>query len=423
MPLRNWARTVRFEPAVLWAPRDEAELMERMARGPQKVRAIGSLHSWSDAPVTDGLAISLEHFRGVRGLEGAEVRVGAGTRLRDLVEALAYGNMALPVLGSVTEQTVGGVVATGTHGSSMGVGSFSSLVTGLRLVDGLGRLQAFDVNHVWLPGAKLSIGALGVVTELSLRCETAFSLVEELALIPFDTACADLASLARSAEFVKMWWLPHTAEVLLYRYHRGRRGRPRTELARAVDEHVLNGLLFAGLVRAGALFPRLVPAINRFIQPIAFKPALSSGPMDRMLTVAMPPRHFETEAAIPLERAGFALDSLRSIAERHPVNFMQELRFGPPEDAWLAGAYGRPTAHLGAYIAGFGPTDRRARDPFFAEVWAMLGNHAARFHWGKELPPGDLVGGYPRLADFRQLAAKLDPLGLFKHGLAARVLG
>jgi FAD/FMN-containing dehydrogenase len=294
------------------------------------------------------------------------------------------------------------------------------------MVDGRGQLLELDANDVRFPAAKLAIGALGIVTELTLRCEPAFTLTERLEQVPFDVACADLVEIARSAEYVKLWWLPHTDRVLVYRYHRGIQGKERTALARQVEETLLDGVVFDALLRIGAIFPALTPAINRLILPVAFPGGQQHGPADRMFTVAMPPRHFETESAIPLDRAGLALHALRTLiaAGRHRVNFIQELRFAPADDAWLSGAYGRDTCHFGTYIAGARPSDTAARDRYFRDVHAMLTDHEPRPHWGKALPEGaGLLQRYPRGEAFRRLADTLDPHHRFRHGMVARAFG
>jgi L-gulonolactone oxidase len=86
------------------------------------------------------------------------VTVRAGTRLRDLNDALAAQGRALPIVGSIAAQTIAGMIATGTHGSSLVHGNLSSLVEGLRLIDGRGELHVLAGDDPRLDGARVHLG-------------------------------------------------------------------------------------------------------------------------------------------------------------------------------------------------------------------------------------------------------------------------
>ena len=429
--LKNWIGSVRFRPQLQAAPTEEAEISRLVREGPAPVRVGGARHSWSPLVATEGTYVSLDGMQRVlevdrdRGL----VRVQAGIRLHQLNDALAKLGLALPVLGSITAQSVAGATSTGTHGSSLTWGGLHTLIHGLRLVDGRGEIVALEVGHPDLPGARLALGALGVLTELTLRVVPAFRLVEELELLPFEQAAAELEDIARSAEWVKLWWLPHTDRALIFRYHRVGPAADAPELgalARWVDRVIVNQAAFEAVLRLGALLPALVAPLSRVVLPLAFRPWRRAGRSDQMLSIAMPPKNFETESAIPLAAAGGVLSALRRGISRRglAVNFMQELRFGPPDDAWLSGAYGRETCHFGAYISGAWASDVAMRDRYYNLVWQLLSEHDPRPHWGKDLQQIDgLVGCYPRAADFRELARRHDPDGRFRSGVLGRLLG
>src|SRR5262249_49402295 len=146
------------------------------------------------------------------------VTIAAGTRIRELVAALAERGLALPIVGSIAAQAIAGAIATGTHGSSLVHGNLSSLVEGVRLIDGRGSPIEIGAHDPRLDGARVHLGALGVLTRITLRVEPAFRLAETIEALPLDGACARAAELARSAEYVKIWWLPHTPRAFVFRY-------------------------------------------------------------------------------------------------------------------------------------------------------------------------------------------------------------
>src|SRR5689334_12629801 len=134
------------------------------------------------------------------------VTVLAGTRLRDLSAVLLNRGWTLPIVGSIQAQTVAGAIATGTHGSSLVHGNLASLVHAVRLVDGRGRVHDIDPDDPRLEGVRVHLGALGALTEVVLRIEPAFRLRQDVVHVPATEV--DVVAAARSAEYVKVWWLP-----------------------------------------------------------------------------------------------------------------------------------------------------------------------------------------------------------------------
>jgi FAD/FMN-containing dehydrogenase len=140
---------------------------------------------------------------------------------------------------------------------------------------------------------------------------------------------------------------------------------------------------------------------------------------DLALTIAMPPVHEEVEYAIPIERAGEALQALRALIdrERFRVNFVAELRFAAADEAWMSPAFGRPTAYLGAYMARAEGIER-----YFAAFEKEMLALGGRPHWGKQFsaPADQLRTACPNHARFSTLRASLDPQGRFDNDFLRR---
>src|SRR3954464_14742388 len=175
---RNWAGDQICSPAERVEPGSEAELLAALERpaavgGAARVRVAGAGHSFTDIALTDGVQVSLRNMSRVLDADGPLVRVQGGIRLRELGVELARRGLAMENLGDVDAQTLAGALATGTHGTGVGYRNLSSQVEGMRLATPGGPVE---VEGDDLRAARVSLGALGVATEITLRCQPLYTL-------------------------------------------------------------------------------------------------------------------------------------------------------------------------------------------------------------------------------------------------------
>src|SRR5580693_5984552 len=177
---RNWAGTVTATPTRRAQPRTEAEIS---AAAKLAVRALGSGHSFTPAAATTGLALDLSRWTGVTGADTRTglVTVRAGTTLRALNAALAEFGLALANLGDIDAQTIAGALATGTHGTGARLGGLATQIEALDLVLADGSLVtcSASVRPDLFAAARVGLGALGVVSAVTLRCVPSFTLAAD----------------------------------------------------------------------------------------------------------------------------------------------------------------------------------------------------------------------------------------------------
>lgn len=428
MQFTTWGRTHTCTPTAWARPRDEAEVAEVVrsaaARG-QRVKALGAGHSWSDAALTDGVMVSLDALDAVTAVDGqrGRVTVQAGKPLHAFNDALASAGLALPIVGSIAAQRLGGLLATGTHGSSLRHGNLSTNIVAMRIVDGHGDVVALEEGDPRLPGARVALGALGIVTEVTLHVDRAFTVAETIEPMPLDAALERLPTLASESEYVKLWWIPHTDTALVFRGARVDEAPTFSERARRLDERLVNGVVLRALLGLGARVPALIPALNRVIAASYFRPRRAVGRSDRVLSLAMPPRHRESEWAVPAVSGPALIRHARELVRRRDlrVNFIFEARFVKGDDTWMSPAYGRDSMQTGAYTAC--PRDCRAWFDGFAEHARALDG---RPHWGKEgveaLDPTTVRRMWPRADDFAALVRAFDPDGTFRNPFVDRIV-
>ena len=390
-----------------------------------RLKVIGAGHSFSAVAAPDDVAVSMDRHSGIVAEGEGTVTVRAGTRLHALNAALAERRLALPILGSIAQQSVAGAIATGTHGSSLAHGNLASLAIGVRLVDGAG--DGHDVADDLLDGVRVHLGALGVLTEVTLQVEPAFRLAQTIEQVPVRDVGSQLEQLSRSAEYVKVWWVPHTPDAQVIRYDRtdepaGRAAR----IERFVDQRIVHPAVLPGLFALQERRPGLVGRLNPVVARTLVK-GRRVGPSTLMFSTPHPARHDETEAAVPLARGGEAWGALVVVVESGiRVNFIAELAVRPWRPG-MAETGVRRRRRAAGRLHGPGARPRRllrwllarAADPRGASALGQ-GARPHRGRAGAALPAVGRVRGAPRPA--RPAAGVRQPVSRARaRGLTRRV--
>lgn len=429
--IRNWSGEHTWRPTAVHHPGHEEEaaaLIRRAAETGSRLKAIGSALSWSDAARPPQEALRMDHLSGIVEVDpGARrVRVRGGARLDRVNEVLARAGVALDNFGSIVTQTVAGYLGTASHGTGIRTRLLSAHVEELQLVDGRGDIHelARDRNPDLFRAACAHLGALGVVTEVTLACVDAFDLEERLELVDFDTVLAELPALLAGNDYLKLWWLPPGRQVQVYRFNKTDEPRTRAGVQGWADRSGASGLAFAGLAALTRALPGSIPFLLDKVQRFGFAPRRRVDRSDRIIPYSGSiPKHQETEYAIAVEQAPEALDRVRSMileASGYRVNFPFEVRFVAADDIPLSPAFGRDSCYLGAYVAS-----RKWAPAYFADFEALMAEYAGRPHWGKTFTRShpQLRALYPRFDSFEGLRREHDPAGVFRNPFVDRVFG
>lgn len=411
-------------------PRDTEEVAgivrQAYERG-EKVKALGALLSWSEATDCPGKALLMERMARVVAVdrEAKKVRVEAGARLKNVNEVLYEHGLAFENFGSITEQTVGGYIGTGSHGT--GALILAARVLEMTLVDGTGEVRVLSASSQpdIFRFARVHLGCLGVVTEVVFACEEAFWLEERLELLDFDRVLGDLESLVKSNDYVKLWWFPYQAKVQVYRYNRTEERVPRMGFRGFIDKIGASGMAFSGLIGFSKVAPRVIPPLLGLVQALHFRPRRRVNRSDRIIPYGGSiPRHQETEYAVPREVAPKVIEEIRRAVTRrdapYRVNFPLEVRFVPADDCPMSPAFQRDSCFIGPYVAS-----RSWAQAYFREAEAIFKDYQGRPHWGKHfsLTPADFARLYPEYRRFQEVRHHLDPAGLFANAFTERVFG
>lgn len=416
----NWARQQRCAPERIERPAGEDELA-RIVRGARTIRAVGSGHSFTDIACTDGVLVDLAGMRKVLAVDGADVTVEAGITLHDLGEELADRGLALENQGDIDRQTVAGAVCTATHGTGSRFRNLSAQVVGMRIVSGAGEVVEVREEDE-LRAARVSLGALGAISAVTLRCVPAFRVHRLDEPRPLEDVLPRLDELVDAADHFEAFVFPYTRTALTLTSERtGRPARPRSRARTVFQDLVVENAVLGAAVRLGSASPALIPAINRLLARLMSRSEHLDA-SNRVYANERRVRFTEMEYGIPREHAAEALERVLALVERRrlPIGFPIELRVVAPDDAYLSTAHGRPTAYVAVHqYRGM------EFETYFRAVERIMDDYEGRPHWGKRhyQSAHTLASRYPDWERFQAVRRRFDPEGRFANDYTERVLG
>ncbi len=431
---RNWAGTATATPARWCRPRHEAEIsaaVKDAAAAGLTVRALGSGHSFTAAAATSGVALDLS---GWTGIVAADTRTGlvtarSGTTLRALGAELDGLGLAMANLGDIDAQTLAGALSTGTHGTGARLGGLATQVEALDLVlaDGSAVTCSASSRPELFAAARVGLGALGVITTVTLRCVPSFTLVADERPMPVEEVLGQFDALAEANDHFEFYWFPYGRQALVKRNNRlpapgsAPAPPPLPAWRRFWEFEVMENAAFGALCRAGRLAPRLIPSLNR-LSCAALSSRTYADTSRRVFVTPRRVRFAESEYAVPRESLGHVIAELRRAVPRltDPVMFPVEVRVAAADDIWLSTGYGRESAYVAIHQYTGLP-----RQAYFDRFESIVAEVAGRPHWGKlhSLDAGRLRPLYPRFDAFRRVRAEADPEGRFGNAYLARVFG
>lgn len=411
--ITNWAGNITYSAKELHRPHSLDEVAALVADS-ARVRVLGSGHSFNEIaePGPEGVLLSIAGLPPLIDVDttARTVRVPGGVRYAELARAVDAHGLALPNMASLPHISVAGSVATGTHGSGVGNGPLSSAVREVELVTADGSVLTVGRDDPRFGGAVTSLGALGVVTALTLDLVPSFDVEQyvftELPLAGLDPATfGTVMSTAYSVSLFTDWRAPGFRQVWV---------------KRRTDQPLAD-------------FPWAAPATEK-MHPVPGMPAVNCteqfgvpGPWhDRLphFRAEFTPSsgaELQSEYLLPRELAVEALHAVDGIRDTVAgVLQICEVRTVAADQQWLSPSYGRDTVALHfTWIE-----DTAAVLPVVRRLEEALAPFDARPHWGKVFTtPAELLRErYPRLGDFRKLARELDPEAKFANAFVRTVL-
>lgn len=428
----NWSASVRNTPDQVVTPWTTASLQRvvetALAQG-QKIKAVGSGHSFSPIAVADEVQVDLRNYTGIIALDQqtAQVTVRSGTKLWQIPQLLADTGLAMQNMGDINQQSIAGAISTSTHGTGITFGSLASQVVGLELLTGTGELLTVSARHneTLLNALRVTLGALGILTSITLQLVPEYDVhtVEQPATL--DWVLNNWDALNTSHDHFEFFWFGHDSYVQTKTSQRlpvsgqnpSHAGRVRRWF---VDEFVTNAGL-AGICHLGRLNASWVPPLNRLSTRVWGRSAGTAHWSNAFIS-SRRVRFNEMEYALPFDTIPEVINELRRLFRRHDISstFPLEVRAAAPDTAWLASNHQQKTGYIAVH-----QHFRQDYQQYFARIEPVLLAAGGRPHWGKlhTLDSQRLGELYPRWSEVLTLRDQLDPERSFTNAHLAQVLG
>lgn len=402
---RNWVGNQSCIRAARGAPRSEDELCamirDATARG-LNVRVAGSGHSFTPVALTSGLHLTLSNMKGVKGIDHQKRRVtaAAGTTINELVRVLKAEGLSMLNQGDIDSQAIAGALTTGTHGTGARLPVLADAIVGMKLIQPDGEILTVDESTPdLLLAGRVSLGTLGVISEMTLQLTDSYRLRERIWREDFDSAMEMHDELAEKHRHFSFFWCPYEESRHCYCL-------PDTSATstsgRTTDVCEMKVMDITEDEPFEAEFEKV--AYSSDVYPIEYVP-----------------NFHELEYAVPREHGKDAVRAVRKLMlERFPeAIYPIEYRFTAGDEAWLSPFHRQDSVT----VSVSGEPGKDYWD-YLRAVDAILRGYGARPHWGKLhfLTGEDVTAIYPRAGDFRELRRKLDPQGVYLNDHLSQLL-
>nr|WP_256562534.1 MULTISPECIES: D-arabinono-1,4-lactone oxidase [unclassified Pseudomonas] len=424
IPWRNWSGAQTCLPEARLAPKDLDELVQVIGQAPGKIRAVGSGHSFSALVPTDGTLLSLSNFTGLLSHDSKTLQAefGAGTPMSRMGTALKAVGQALNNMADIDYQTLAGAISTSTHGTGKGFQSYSGYVAGLQLVTAQGDVLECDSTHnpEVFNAARVSLGALGVVSKIRMQNREAYRLREHQWIAKTEELLEDVEKNTRENQHWEMLVVTHSDYALSMTLNETT--EPATPPISADEE-------------GGNEFVTLIEKLDKYVSdfPEARSVLLNNmrhlanfddriGESYEIYANVRTVRFNEMEYSVPAEHGPACLREIIKLITDKDLRtwFPIEYRYVKADDIALSMFEGRDSCSISVH-----QHYQMDHHNFFAAVEPIFWKYAGRPHWGKlhTLNARNLQALYPRWQEFQQVRRELDPNGKFLNAHLSSILG
>jgi FAD-linked oxidoreductase len=425
---KNWAGNQQCTPERIERPATErglVRIVKQAAAAGQRVKVVGSGHSFTGIALTDGRLIKLDDYGRVLSIdrEKQTATVQAGITIARVSQQLDKQGLALENLGDINYQSISGAISTATHGTGRALGGIATQVTALRLITGDGSIVdcSADKEPDIFSAARVGLGALGIISTVTLRCVKAFNLRAVEMPERVDQVLERLDENIETNDHFEFFWVPDTGWALTKRNQRTTAPLATRGLLKEFrDDILVSNFAFEALCRIGRLRPSLIPRVARALPQTG-----RTEYVDKSYRVFSSPRmvrFYEMEYGIPAEAALEAFNRVRTFLKQSglvPI-FPVEVRFTKGDDIPLSTASGRDSCYIAVHVF-----EGMQYQQYFEAVEDIMNDYGGRPHWGKLhfQTAETLAPRYPQWDEFQRIRALLDQEGRFSNPYLDRVLG
>ena len=424
----NWAGNQQTGTVLLSKPQTESELQQvvqsAQASG-RRVKAVGSGHSFTAIAVSEEVLVDLSDYDEIVAIDkiNQTVTVQSGIQLSKLNQALYENSLAMQNLGDIAYQTIAGAISTSTHGTGAKFTGIANQVVALRIVLADSSIVecSANVNAQLFSCARVGLGALGLISTVTLKVVSAFNLAVIEEPMRVDDVLQNLDLHVDSNDHFEFFWVPHTGWALTKRNNRNSLPvEPMSKMSHWYSKTLMENYAFGAVCMLGKARPSLIPKLAKAL-PSSGRNEYSDA-SHKVFASKRIIKFYEMEYAIPREACAEALNRVRRMVTDSGffLNFPVEVRFTAPDEIPLSTASNRESAYIAVHIyKGMNYV------PYFKEVESIMNSYQGRPHWGKLhfQSAATLASRYPQWDVFQAVRNQVDPQRMFSNQYLETVLG
>jgi len=424
----NWAGNQQTGTVLLSKPQTESELQQvvqsAQASG-RRVKAVGSGHSFTAIAVSEEVLVDLSNYDEIVAIDkmNQTVTVQSGIQLSKLNQALYENSLAMQNLGDIAYQTIAGAISTSTHGTGAKFTGIANQVVALRIVLADSSIVecSANVNAQLFSCARVGLGALGLISTVTLKVVPAFNLAVIEEPMRVDDVLQNLDLHVDSNDHFEFFWVPHTGWALTKRNNRNNLPiEPMSKMSHWYSKTLMENYAFGAVCMLGKARPSLIPKLAKAL-PSSGRNEFSDA-SHKVFASKRIIKFYEMEYAIPREACAEALNRVRRMVTDSGffLNFPVEVRFTAPDEIPLSTASNRESAYIAVHIyKGMNYV------PYFKEVESIMNSYEGRPHWGKLhfQSAATLASRYPQWDVFQAVRNQVDPKRMFSNQYLETVLG
>lgn len=421
----SWNENLKYNYKKLYKVTTEEELREAVASN-EKIRFFGSKQSSADIAAGTDALIDMKSYNKIVSYDYNKktITVQSGLILGELLEAIEAVGWCIPCLPDINTITIGGALATGTHGTSGKL--LSEYMTSCDLVLADGSVKTITKDDDLMDAVRVSLGMLGVMSTITFQCEEEYTLHVKEGPESDSEWLPKIKSRLKKHDFLRILWLPHTGKGYVIT---GDKIHPDTEVVENLGPKYLKHRRTASkiLYKYTHIFPWLTSIANKLLYRGFFssKKEHKGSLYQATVTKSRGSTLELAEWTISLDKFPQVFaelkEELNKWSNKSFVHIPMDVRFVYQDKSWLSYAYGHDTVTMGCVSRNAATADTYEA---FRSVERIFIKHGGRPHWGKRFATKDaeLKKIYPKWEDFKKLRSEIDPTNKFLNPYLAKLV-
>lgn len=425
--MKNWSQKITWSPSQIAYPETEEAIIRLVHQAndkQKKIRIIGSIHSFNPLWVTDDVVMSLQNYQGIVHINKAELTatIKAGTTLHLLGDLLFQQGLAMENLGDIDKQTIAGSISTATHGTGFQLGTISTQVMAIRFINGKGEVVncSKDKNVDLFKAAQVSLGALGIITQLTLQCVPAYKLKLSNQKEDLQTVIQTFNERITNNRNFEFYWFPKSNTAYTKTSNIVEDVPDKVGVFNYLTEYVLENYTYKFICELA----RAIPALSDRLSKFSASAASNVHKICHSHKVYATPRlvrFSEMEYNVPLEVYPTVINEIIETINQHNFNivFPIENRVVQADDAYLSPAYERNAVYIACHVY-----HKKDYTNYFKVLEKIFLKYDGRPHWAKlhTLSATELSKKYPKFEAFNRHRIEQDPNEIFMNDYLKKIL-